>query len=235
MKPHEYRFITSHVVFDTVGESENRIFESHDRTPKFTRPMEVLSNNYGILRYEPELEPSNAQTDNRYFSIKSHKRHNDDDEDDDEDNDEDSLELDYKKVERRFRKMPTEIPEILRLSCAPCGSDEECTNMLPERRILTNEDVIYMTVDDFDAYKECEYLSPAEVESKPDLKKFLLKERINANEHDIEAWIDYIDIQVHFKRMFIENTCCHMSCTFYSTYGSGMPMLHHINLEPCIF
>ena len=212
MKPNEYGFITSHLVFDTVGESENRIFESHDRTPKFTRPMEVLSNNYGILRYEPELEPSNAQTDNRYFSIKSHKRHNDDDEDGDDD--EDSLELDYKKVERRFRKMPTEIPEILRLSCAPCGSDEECTNMLPERRILTNEDVIYMTVDDFDAYKECEYLSPAEVESKPDLKKFLLKERINANEHDIEAWIDYIDLQVHY--VYRKCTSYNFpSCTYY--------------------
>ena len=60
--------------------------------------------------------------------------------------------------------MPTEIPEVLQISNALCGSDEECTNMLPE---------------------------------------FRLNERINANTRDIEAWIDYIDLQVNFKRQNI--------------------------------
>ena len=110
--------------------------------------------------------------------------------------------------------MPTEIPEVLPISHAPCGPDEECTNMLPERRILKNDDAHFMTVDDFKAYKESKNLSAAEVESKPDLKKLLLRERINANRHDIEAWIDYIDLQVHY--VYRKCTSYNFpSCTYY--------------------
>ena len=69
--------------------------------------MGILSNKFGILRFEPESRPSSAR--------------NDDSEPQD--------------LERQFRKMPTEIPEVLQISNALCGSDEECTNMLPEFRL----------------------------------------------------------------------------------------------------
>ena len=76
--------------------------------------MGILSNKFGILRFEPEPGSSSARKDDRYLPRKSQNS------------------LNYKNVGRRCRKMPTEIPEVLQISHAPCGSDEECTNMLPE-------------------------------------------------------------------------------------------------------
>ena len=199
MKPDEYEFAASHIVIDTIGEAENLIFDSHNRTPEFKQRMEVLSNKFGLLRYlGPELGPSkfNAREDDRYFSSKSQSS------------------FDYKEVERRFRNMPAEIPEVLSISHAPCGLDEECTTHLPERRIHKGWDAKSMSLDDFNTYKESKKISASEVESKPDLKEILLKERINANRNDIEAWIDYIDLQVHY--VYRKCTSYNFpSCTYY--------------------
>ena len=88
MEPHEYAFETSHIVADTVGEPENLIFDMHDQTPEFKRAMGILSNKFGILRFELEPGPSSARKDDS----------------------------EPKDVERQFRKMPTEITEVLQIS-----------------------------------------------------------------------------------------------------------------------
>ena len=51
------------------------------------------------------------------------------------------------------------------------------------------------------------------------LPEFLLKERMNANKHDIESWIDYIDLQVH-------------SCVYKKKYMFSHIMNIYSNLYP---
>ena len=80
--------MTLNIVVDTVGEPENLIFDMHDQTPEFKRAMGILSNKFGILRFEPESRPSSARKDDS----------------------------EPKDVERQFRKTPTEIPEVLQIS-----------------------------------------------------------------------------------------------------------------------